>query len=138
LPSGKTAEWFAREYLSWLPRGLKPFLVVNVEHDRRFSVALRWLRRRPLLVLERSLERSSPDRWLFFIRGGLLAAPTPRGRLEFREVLERRYVLVAIMDYRPRLPWPVYLHTQTRLHRWVMRSFRAYLSASADATPATS
>lgn len=132
LPPGKTAEWFAREYLSWLPRGLKPFLVVDVENDRVFSVALRWLRRHPLLVLERSLERSSPDRWLFFIRGGSLAAPTPRGRLEFREVLERRYVLVAIMDYRPRLPWPVYLQTQTRLHRWVMRSFRAYLHAAAE------
>lgn len=137
LPAGRTAEWFARQYLSWLPAGLKPFLVFNVEDDRVFTVALRWLPRRPLIVLERSLERSSPDRWLFFIRGGLLVAPAPRGRLEFREVLGGRYVLVAIMDYRPRLPWPVYLNTQTRLHRWIMRSFRARVAAAAGAIPAS-
>lgn len=132
LPPGKTAEWFAREYLSWLPRGLTPFLVVDTQNDQVFNIAIRGLRRRPLLVLERAIERSSPDRWLFFIRGGLLAEATPRGRLEFREVLGGRYVLAAIMDYRPRLPWPVYLQTQTRLHRWVMRSFRAYVAGQAD------
>ena len=73
-------------------------------------------------------ERSAAsDRQLFYISGGLLARkteqPTRSPRLEFREVLNGSAALVAIHDYRPTLPWPLYNLTQARAHLWVMRNF---------------
>lgn len=127
LPRGQTAEWVARKYLSWLPVGLRWFLHVEVENDEIFKISLRAARKYPLLILQRSIDRSWPDRWLFYIRGGLLARPGEHERLEFREVLSKRFVLAAIHDFTPRLPWPLYLATQARLHLWVMRSFQRYL-----------
>lgn len=128
LPAGRTAEWVAREYLAWLPRSLAALVQVEVRDDRIFTISLRLLPGRPLLVLERVDDKSWPDRWLFSITGGLLAARGHRQRLEFREVLGRRHVLVALHDFRPRLPWFLYLLTQARLHLWVMRSFARHLA----------
>ena len=50
-----------------------------------------------------------------------------RGRLEFREVLGGRYVLAAIHDFTPSLPWFIYNQTQARVHLWVMHAFQRYL-----------
>ena len=41
-----------------------------------------------------------------------------------------RHLLVALQQYRPRLPWYLYLLTQARVHLWVMRSFARHLAAS--------
>jgi len=49
------------------------------------------------------------------------------GRLEFREVLDKKYVLVAIHDYVPTLPWFIYSFTQARIHLWVMKNFNRHL-----------
>ncbi len=56
-----------------------------------------------LLTLSFQPELSSPDRQMYFITGGLLA----RGheylnpRMEFRDVLNGRYTIVALHDFRP-------------------------------------
>lgn len=81
-----------------------------------------------LLELSYDHERSSrSDRQLFYIAGGILARKTlrttGRPRLEFREVLNGTQILVAIHDYLPTLPWPIYNLTQARAHLWVMRCF---------------
>jgi len=47
--------------------------------------------------------------------------------LEFREVLDGKYILSAIHEFVPRLPWLLYLNTQARLHLFVMNSFKKYL-----------
>jgi len=136
LPAGRTAEWVAREYLAWLPRGLAALVRVEARDDRVFTVSLRFLPRRPLLVLQRVEHKSWPDRWLFSITGGLLAQPGRHQRIEFREVLGKRHVLVALQDFKPRLPWLLYLLTQARLHLWVMRSFARHLArADREAGP---
>jgi hypothetical protein len=49
------------------------------------------------------------------------------GWLEFREVLDGEYVLAAIHDFVPKLPWYIYVNTQAIVHLWVMNSFNAYL-----------
>jgi uncharacterized protein YbjT (DUF2867 family) len=130
LPAGRDAAWVAEEYLRWLPRRLWP--LVRVERGAGGAVRLR---ARPfgrvLLHLRSERELSSAERQVFAIDGGLLvgrprdAAP---GRLEFREVAGRRFVLAAISDYRPALPWPVYAATQARLHLWLMRRFARHLA----------
>jgi uncharacterized protein YbjT (DUF2867 family) len=128
LPRGKTAAWVAEEYFQWLPAFLKPFVRVDrLDHDTwvfRFAL-LKW----PLLVLWLCRERSTSDRQLFYIRGGLLVKKdqNPHSRLEFREVLGRQWVLAAIHEFRPALPWPLYKYTQALAHLWVMRGFRKHL-----------
>jgi uncharacterized protein YbjT (DUF2867 family) len=135
LPPGRDAAWVSREYAGWLPRLLSPWIRVDVDDtgSSRFEL-------RPfgllLLHLRHEAERSAPDRQLFAIDGGALVARGERadpGRLEFREVLEGRFVLAAIHDYTPALPWALYASTQALVHLWVMRRFRRHLvEASRD------
>jgi hypothetical protein len=50
-----------------------------------------------------------------------------RGRLEFREVLGGRALIVAIFDFEPSLPWFFYKFSQALVHLFVMWSFGRYL-----------
>jgi uncharacterized protein YbjT (DUF2867 family) len=125
-PVGVNAEWVANEYFAWLPSFFATLLKVTVEGRLcTFSLLFRGLK---LLILEKSLERSSPDRQLLYIRGGILASKKMvRGRLEFREALGGRVILAAIHEYIPALPWVVYRFTQAIVHLWVMRRFDRHL-----------
>lgn len=124
LPKGKTAEWVALRYLTWLPKFIPFFLKTEVTGNVcKFSVAFL---SEPLLILERSSERSDPHRQLFYIRGGKLAHTTlqeNKGRLEFREALGGKFILAAIHDFRPTLPWFIYRFTQALVHAWIMAQF---------------
>lgn len=128
LPSGRTALWVAEKYTLWLPRLLYPLILVEVDDQRTITFYLRGVPI-PLLILRFAPERSTLQRTLFYIEGGLLADHNSplRGRLEFREVLGGKAVLAAIHDFSPRLPWYLYQWTQARLHLWVMHRFRRYL-----------
>jgi len=125
LPTGKNADWVAMEYFNWLPTFFSTLVKVQLEGDRctfyLFSPNLK------LLILERSRERSSSDRQLLYIIGGLLSAKQERGRLEFREVLDHKYVMAAIHNFRPSLPWFIYRWTQAIMHLIVMRAFGEHL-----------
>jgi uncharacterized protein YbjT (DUF2867 family) len=125
-PKGRDAEWVASEYFRWLPTLFGFLIRVTVEGDRcTFSLLFKPFR---LLVLEKSFERSTPDRQLLYIRGGLLASRKMiRGRLEFREALNGRLILAAIHEYIPALPWPIYRFTQALMHLWVMHRFQKHL-----------
>jgi hypothetical protein len=59
--------------------------------------------------------------------GGLLSGKMDRGRLEFREVLDRRYVMAALHEFRPALPWYIYYWTQAIVHLIVMKAFSEHL-----------
>jgi hypothetical protein len=125
LPPGRSAEWVATEYFNWLPTFFSTLVRVALEGDRctfyLFDPSIK------LLILEKSRERSSPDRQLLYIVGGLLSAKQVRGRLEFREVLDRKYVMAAIHEFRPALPWFIYRWTQALMHLIVMRAFGEHL-----------
>lgn len=128
LPKGWRAEQVAEAYLRFLPS--LPFGLIKVEvqgHRISFNLSFPFLR---LLILDYAPERSWPDRQLFYVRGGLLAQSTLRGRLEFRESLGGAAVLAAIHDFRPRLPWFIYRRTQALIHLWVMYRFGIYLRDS--------
>jgi len=128
-PIGRDARWVAEEYVRWLPRFMAPFLRVDVDEERTCRFYLRPFRD-PLLVMTFSTERSSPDRQLFYVTGGQLAGVPSGGRprLEFRSVLGGDFVLAAIHDFVPRLPWYVYKYTQALVHLWVMRGFGRHLA----------
>lgn len=131
LPRGHDAAWVARAYLDFLPRLLRSVLRVEVSEERvaRFFVPLL---RRPLLELTHAPERSTPDRQLFYITGGVLTVASARGRLEFREAAGG-HALAAIHAYEPRLPWFVYRLSQALVHRWVMWRFALRLRAAQTA-----
>ncbi len=135
LPSSKNAAWVADYYASWLIDFLYP--LIRVEKDQIGSLKLNlslgkgrccWT----LLELKYSSERSSPERHLFYIQGGALLSrnAASNGRFEFREVLHHRYVIAAIFDFVPALPWWIYKFTQAVLHLFVMWSFKRALKKS--------
>ncbi len=134
LPQGRSAAWMAQEYFRWLPRSLAPLILVT-PNTRGETASVFWeFRFRffpwPLLILKEAPERSTSDRTLLRIVGGVLVAKdsSPSARLEFREVLGGSHALAAIHDFKPRLPWPIYKFTQAVAHLWVMNRFRAHLS----------
>ena len=128
LPPGKDARWVAQEYMRWLPRFVWPLLHCRVEGAVvQFRVKALGLK---LLELTLAPDWSGSDRQVFFITGGLLAESkhNKRGRFELREALGGSILIAAIHDYKPRLPWYVYIWTQAVAHLWVMNAFRNYLA----------
>jgi len=128
VPEGKDANWIADEYLRWLPLCIGPLLRVTVD-DRRRCCFFIWPVRAPLLVLDFAPDRSSADRQLFYVTGGVLAKPASgrRARLEFRSVLGGTATLAAVQDFVPRLPWLIYKYTQALVHLFVMQAFARHL-----------
>lgn len=133
LPPGYDATWVAREYARWLPSFFKRVLRVTVDEHLNLVFRVTGVRR-PLLELSYSSNRSSADRPLYYITGGLLVrlADVPDGRaparLEFRESPDRRSVLAAIFNYSPALPWWFYRVTQAPIHLLVMKLFGWHLA----------
>ncbi len=125
LPQDKRAQDVAYEYMRWLPRFFFPILQVEV-YGEKCTFYGPFLDE-PLLILERSPTRSTIDRQLFYIKGGLLAKDTLRGRLEFREVLGGKYIIAAIHEFKPKLPWIIYKMTQAPIHYFVMKAFNRRL-----------
>ncbi len=125
LPEGRNADWVAHEYFRWLPTFFSTLIKVEIVGDRctfyLLDPALK------LLILEQSKEINTSDRQLLYIVGGFLSGKQERGRLEFREVLDRRYVMAAIHEFRPALPWFIYKWSQALIHLMVMRAFGEHL-----------
>ena len=125
MPKGYNARDIAELYMHWLPRFLYPFIIVTIDTQWvTFSFLHKKLK---LLILKWSPERSTLDRQLFYIKGGLLAGTQDRGRLEFREVLNSTTTLSAIHEFHPALPWYIYRYTQAVVHLFVMYFFGKYL-----------
>ena len=125
LPPGRDAQWAAEEYFRWLPTFFSTLIKVILEGDRCIFYLVHPSIR--ILILQISRERSAPDRQLMYVVGGLLSAEQDRGRLEFREVMDRRYVMAALHEFRPALPWYVYRWSQALVHLAVMKAFGEHM-----------
>ena len=125
LPANKTAEWVYLQFFKWIPTAFP--IGIRVKVFGNFCEFYLFFPKFKLLILEKSEERSTSDRQLLYIRGGYLARKTIRGRLEFREVLHQKFVMAAIHDYIPALPWFIYRFTQAKAHLWTMRAFGRFL-----------
>ncbi|MEC9466760.1 MAG: NmrA family protein, partial [Myxococcota bacterium] len=132
LPPGYDAKRVAETYADWLPKLMRPFIRVEVQADHSLNFHFVGLSK-PLLELTYSAQRSHGDRPLFYITGGLLADVRKiqelglRGRLEFRADNESGFVMAAIYDFCPRLPWFIYRFTQAPVHLLVMTCFGSFL-----------
>ena len=126
LPAGRDAAWVAAEYLKLLPK-LMP-LLIRVEYDGPIVHLKLKLTGHDLLTLEYSPERSSADRQLFYVKGGILASrDNIRARFELRETLGGTACLAAVHDFRPALPWLLYRLSQAEVHRLFMYNLAVHL-----------
>lgn len=125
LPEGYDAYHIAKWYFKWLPRFFTRIITVhNFGKKSNFYLFSYY---KPMLSLVFLPSRSTPERQVFLITGGLLAKPSSKGRLEFREDPGGKFVFAAIHDYRPRLPWWIYRISQAVVHKFVMWSFGKFL-----------
>ncbi|MFC3414810.1 NAD(P)H-binding protein [Algoriphagus hitonicola] len=129
--SGHSATWVANRYNIWLPSFFK--FLINGKRTETGDIGFHLLwGKKPMLQLTMIPDRSDNDRQLFYITGGWLVKRFDYGWLEFRGVLGGSYILSAIHEFVPRLPWYVYVTTQARFHLWVMNRFKKYLERKVD------
>ena len=122
-PKRQSAQWVAKYYPIWLSKKFAG--IINPRFDGSF---LRfYLFGIMLLELKLIEDRSTPNRQLFYITGGLLTKRKDLGWLEFRSILENEYVITAIHEYVPKLPWAIYKLTQAKMHLYVMKRFEREL-----------
>ncbi len=121
-PADASAAALARTYFEWLPGAVPLMRVERVEQTWLLSTL-----GVETLILRHSPGRSELDCFVLDLVGGALVAE-PRGRFEFR-VLRDGSFCVALIDFAPSLPWPVYRATQALAHARVMRSFGKALEA---------
>ncbi len=137
LPVGKDALWVAHEYARWLPLQMRWCIRAEVDASLNVRFVVAGVEK-SLLELSFSHGRSTPDRPLYYITGGLLhgrgrpedgRAPA---RLEFRQSPVGQEVFAAVLDFRPCLPWVIYRWTQAVVHLLVMRAFGWHLKRLAQ------
>lgn len=129
LPASHNASSIAANYFNWLQRFAWPFLLCTQQQNGARQIKLRGVGL-TLLDLEFGPEGSMGNRCLYRIRGGLLRRPggNEQARMEFRDVLDGTYTIIAIHDFVPALPWQFYLRTQAAIHLFVMRAFQRYIT----------
>ena len=123
-PAKKTAEWVAQSYPIWLSKIFNKVIEAE-EQNNLLKFKLLGL---TLLQLEYIKNRSDKNRQLFYITGGYLTKRTNRGWLEFRSILDDNYIITAIHEFVPRLPWVIYKFTQAKAHLLVMKKFEKHLN----------
>jgi hypothetical protein len=127
---GKAIEIGSPEDKLWLPTFFRFLINGKIAKNGDLAFYL-LLSKKPMLQLPMIPDRSDHQRQLFYITGGWLVKRFDYGWLEFREVLDSKYIISAIHEFVPRLPWLVYINTQAKLHLWVMNRFKKYLAKKA-------
>jgi hypothetical protein len=125
-----SALWVATRYALWLPIFFRFIIRGKESATGDLGFYLLW-GKKPMLQLTQIPDRSDSQRQLFYITGGWLVKRFDYGWLEFREVLASKYIISAIHEFVPRLPWFIYINTQAKLHLWVMNRFKRYLEKKA-------
>jgi nucleoside-diphosphate-sugar epimerase len=128
LPPNRDATWLTSHYFEWLDRVMRPFVACKADAEGSYEVSLRWPRL-CLLRLSFRPDHSTPNRRMYFITGGILADRERNnlGRMEFHDVLDGRYCIVAIHEFAPALPWNFYHWTQALAHGFVMGLFQRHM-----------
>ena len=123
-PSKKDAQWVANFYPIWLSKQFAQ--IIKSKFDSEY-LSFEFLGIK-FLELRLIKNRSALDRQLFYITGGLLTKRTELGWLEFRSLFDNEFIVVAIHEYVPRLPWYLYRYTQAKIHLYVMKLFENALA----------
>ena len=133
LPPNIRADVISFSYLHWLTKYFRHILIIE-KKMQLLHIKLAFIKT-PLLTLQHNYHKSEPDRQVFYIKGGLLVKNNIHGGImEFREILNGKFLIVALHDYRPSLPWWIYVPTQAMLHRLIMKSFSDWLNSFSYST----
>lgn len=123
----QNAMQFADFYFVWLSKFTYGLITVKQNEN---TIRLRLLNLVTLIHLQKLTNLAEPGRVTYAISKGLLVGSSPGARLEFRQVLNKKNILVAIHDYTPSLPWFIYSYTQALAHRAVMWAFSFRLKSN--------
>ena len=124
-PKKQNAQWVAKYYPIWLSKKFAG--IINPVFDGSFlKFNLLGINLLELKLIE---NRSTPNRQLFYITGGVLTKRKDLGWLEFRSILKNEYIITAIHEYVPKLPWLIYKLTQAKMHLYVMKRFEKELKS---------
>ena len=126
---GWTAFSIGKYYPYWLQKKSFGLLRIRVEKKQVYTLRLVGIKILELSLIE---ERSNDDRLLYFITGGLLVKRREHGWLEFRSVLKGKFVMVALHEFVPTIPWTFYKYSQALLHLIVMKSFDRSINRSPE------
>lgn len=123
LPQGSDAAETKNQYFSWLVRMSGSLIRAEIKGDE-ILLKIPFLSP-PILRFVLNRDRSDRDLQWLDIRGGFMAARNNLGRFELRVICNRTFLVAAIHDYTPSLPWAIYRWTQAVAHLLVMNCFKA-------------
>ncbi|MCT4641580.1 MAG: NAD(P)H-binding protein [Bacteriovoracaceae bacterium] len=127
LKSSFSSKKVAEQYFDWLNNSFF-FLLKIIQNDDEISFRLFGILE--LLRLKKSYNRSNQSRSVYYIINGLLAHQNQIGaRLEFRKIEYQNTLVIALIDFRPSIPWFIYKYTQALVHLNIMNRFKSYLKA---------
>ena len=122
-PSLRDTSWIANQYPIWITKKFAG--IINAKFDGVFLTF--WFFNIKFLELKLIKDRSDKKRQLYYITGGVLVKRVDYGWLEFRSISDNKFIIVAIHEFVPKLPWMVYKYTQAIAHLYVMKNFEKYL-----------
>lgn len=124
MPSGWTIENIAWYYFGWLDEIVYNFVNTVIENKTVYIHLLD--NPSPVLILKLNEESSTEDIIIFEIIGGKLRKNIAKKtqRFEFRKLAVTDEFIMALHDYEPSLPWPIYKLTQAPIHLLVSRIYQ--------------
>ncbi|QQD84167.1 MULTISPECIES: hypothetical protein [Jeotgalicoccus] len=124
MPSGWTIENIAWYYFGWLDEIVYNFVNTVIENKTVYIHLLD--NPSPVLILKLNEESSTEDIIIFEIIGGKLRKNMAKKtqRFEFRKLAVSDEFIMALHDYEPSLPWPIYKLTQAPIHLLVSRIYQ--------------
>lgn len=132
LPPGWTVENVAWYYFGWLDEIIYDFVNTKIENN---TVSIYVLDKpKPVFELKFNEERSEDDIVLFEITGGSLKkrSTNKEQRFEFRKLPDRDEFIMALHDFEPSLPWPVFKMTQAPIQALVSRIYQVEMIINKD------
>lgn len=132
LPPDWSVEDAAWYYFTWIDEIVYGLLNTTIENNK---VSIRLLDKpKPVLELTFNKERSEDDIVLFEITGGSLKKRTTNKeqRFEFRKLPGREEFIMALHDFEPSLPWPVFKMTQAPANSLVNRIYQVEMIINKD------
>lgn len=131
-PPGWTVENIAWYYFGWLDEIV--YSLVNTEIKNNTVCIYVLDKPKPVLIFKYNEEISDEDIVIFEITGGSLkkGSTSKTQRFEFRKLPSGDEFIMALHDFEPALPWPVFKMTQAPIHSLVSRIYQVEMIINKD------
>lgn len=132
IPPGWTIENIAWYYFGWLDEIVYGLVNTKIEDDTVYVYVLD--KPEPMLVMRLDSKNSREDIVIFEIIGGKLRKrwANKKQRFEFRKLRATDEFIMALHDFEPSLPWPIFKMTQAPIHSLVSRIYQVEMIINKD------